>query len=408
MGQMYKIVYSGALKAGTDPEQFVQRFMQVFKAPEANARKLVGVGHPVVLKTKLDEAQAGKLREAMEALGMEVRVEPMASDAPSQTSSPVAPAQTAPVQEPAPPGPRCPKCGSPRVSGDDCLACGVIISRYKEKQARLAAEAAASAAAAAAANPYAPPDSDVTTPEAVGFGTPKKVAAGNGWRWIADGWGHFRQNPGPWVGATLVWMLLSGAISAIPMLGFLAGTILHPVLIAGFMLGANAQYEGEDFEVRHLFAGFSEKFGPLALVGLLYLAGFVVIVLIAAAVFGGAVFATMGSGFQPDSVAIEQMILPLLGMVLLVMALSVPLVMAYWFAPALVVLGGLSPTQAMKASFSACAKNVLPFFVYGLILFVLMIVAILPLLLGLLVLIPVITASVFTSYRDIFYRTEGA
>jgi uncharacterized membrane protein len=401
---MYKIVYSGVLKAGTDPEQFVQRFMQVFKAPEANARKLVGVGHAVVLKTKLDEAQAGKMREAMEALGMEVRVEPMAPESPSPAHTPIPPTQAAAVQDAAPAGPRCPKCGSPRVSGDDCLACGVIISRYKEKQARLAAEAAA----AAAANPYAPPDSDVTTPEAGGFGTPKTVAAGNGWRWIADGWGHFRQNPGSWVGATLVWVLLIGAMSAIPMLGSLASTILGPVFLAGFMVGANAQYEGEDFEVRHLFAGFSEKLGPLALVGLLNLAGMFVIFLIAGAVFGGALFAMMGSGFEPDPANMDQMIVPLLGAVLLVLVLSIPLVMAYWFAPALVVLGNLSPIQALKASFGACARNMVPFFIYGVVLLLLAIVAVIPLLLGFLVLIPVFTASVFTSYRDIFYQTDAA
>jgi uncharacterized membrane protein len=403
VGHTYKIVYSGTLKAGTDPEQFVQRFMQVFKAPEANARKLVGVGHAVVLKTKLDEAQAAKMREAMEALGMEVRVEAMAAEGEPAAPVTAAPARPAAAQESAPAGPRCPKCGSPRVSGDDCLACGVIISRYKEKQARLAAEAAA-----AAANPYAPPESDVTPAEAGAFGSPRKVAAGNGWRWIADGWGHFRQNPGPWIGATLVWLLLMGAMSAVPMVGSLASSILGPVFLAGFMLGANAQYEGEDFEVRHLFAGFSERFGALALVGLLNLVGVIVIIVIAGVVFGGALFAMMGSGFEPDPANLEQMIVPLLGAVLLVLALMLPLMMAYWFAPALVVLGKLSPTQALKASFSACTRNMLPFFIYGLALSLLTIVAIIPLALGFLVLIPVVTASVFTSYRDIFYQTEEA
>jgi uncharacterized membrane protein len=57
----------------------------------------------------------------------------------------------------------------------------------------------------------------------------------------------------------------------------------------------------------------------------------------------------------------------------------------------------------MKASFVACLRNIVPFLVYGVILFVLAIVASIPFGLGWLVLGPVMAASLYAGYRDIFF-----
>ena len=84
------------------------------------------------------------------------------------------------------------------------------------------------------------------------------------------------------------------------------------------------------------------------------------------------------------------------------LALLVPISMALWFAPALVMFGGLTPVAALKASFAGCMKNLVPFCVYGIVLFVLLIVAAIPLLLGYLVLIPVLAGSIHVAYADIF------
>ena len=87
---------------------------------------------------------------------------------------------------------------------------------------------------------------------------------------------------------------------------------------------------------------------------------------------------------------------------LVFMALVVPVYMALWFAPALVVLQGHTPAHAMTESFRGCLKNLVPFLLYSVILFVLMIVATIPLLLGWLVLVPVLVASIYAAYQDIF------
>jgi len=57
---------------------------------------------------------------------------------------------------------------------------------------------------------------------------------------------------------------------------------------------------------------------------------------------------------------------------------------------------------AIKQSFGACLKNIVPFLIYGVVAFVLSIVATIPFGLGWLVLGPVLAASVYTAYQDIF------
>jgi uncharacterized membrane protein len=76
--------------------------------------------------------------------------------------------------------------------------------------------------------------------------------------------------------------------------------------------------------------------------------------------------------------------------------------MALWFAPALVALRGVAPVAAIKQSFTGCLRNLIPFLIYGLVMFVLSILATIPLALGWLVLGPVFVASVYVAYRDIY------
>jgi uncharacterized membrane protein len=87
---------------------------------------------------------------------------------------------------------------------------------------------------------------------------------------------------------------------------------------------------------------------------------------------------------------------------LLALALAVPVYMAIWFAPALIMFHDVKPLDAMKLSFFACLKNIVPFLLYGIILMVLCVVASIPFGLGFLVLGPVIVGSIYAGYRDIF------
>jgi uncharacterized membrane protein len=236
----------------------------------------------------------------------------------------------------------------------------------------------------------------------------RRADAGRGLAWIGDAWQMFKDAPGSWVACFLIFLLIMFVLALIPLLGNIAGALLSPVLIGGIMIGCRELERSEELTVAHLFAGFREKSGPLLTLGLLEFAISLVVMLVAAAI----IFATVGAMFlgvlmgqSLDAGAILQpgFWLGALVLMLVIVALFIPVSMAVWFAPALVALDDVNPLTALKWSFFACLKNMWSFLVYGLVMLGLAIVATIPLGLGWLLLGPVIMASVYTAYRDIFF-----
>jgi uncharacterized membrane protein len=227
----------------------------------------------------------------------------------------------------------------------------------------------------------------------------RKVAAGNGWLWIRDGFALFKQNPAIWIALFIIYLLICMVFSVVPIVGPIVLNLLAPVFVAGFMLGCRALENGEELEINHLFAGFKHNTSQLITVGGLYLAGVIVIVGVIFVMTGGALLATGGQAHaMGDAAKAGSMLLA----ALVGLALLLPLIMAYWFAPTLVLFHDIKPVDAMKLSFYACLNNILPFIVYALISMALLVLSAIPLGLGLLVMIPVMMASLYTSYKDIF------
>ena len=227
----------------------------------------------------------------------------------------------------------------------------------------------------------------------------RTVAASRGWDWIVEAFALFRKQPGIWMLMAVVLGIIFIVISLIPLLGALANALLFPIFAAGLMLGCKDLEQGGALELEDLFAGFRQKTGDLALVGAFNLFGWVLIAFAVIAVIGGGVFmAIVRGGIEGAGLSIASVLIAML----LVAGLSVPLCMATWFAPGLIVLQDMPAGAALKASFFACLKNWMPFLVYGVVLLVLGMVAAIPAGLGYLVLVPVMAASVYTAYRDIF------
>lgn len=254
-------------------------------------------------------------------------------------------------------------------------------------------------------NPYAAPKAAVADQTvARGNFVPggRGVAGGRGLAWITEGWNLFKRSPGLWIGMIVVLAIIFIVLAFIPFLGSIATMVLGPVFTGGVMLGCRALDDGGKLEFGHLFAGFREKFGTLAAIGGLYLAGMLVVMVIVMVVTGAGMFALfgMGGGEQPDPATM----FATMGLAILIMfALMLPLIMAIWLAAPLAVLDDQGALEAMKGSFMGCLKNIVPFLVYGLVMLVLTFVATLPLMLGWLVLGPVLAASIYTAYRDIYF-----
>jgi len=232
--------------------------------------------------------------------------------------------------------------------------------------------------------------------------------AGAGMRWIASGWILFTRAPLMWIISIVLLFLAAIAMNFVPIVGSIAFQLLQGVIAAGFMVACHSLTQGGDFELEHLLAGFRTRFKDLLLLGVIFAVAGLLIVLVFALFVGVSVITTImtGSGEGALSTILASSLSLLLGM-LVAAALTVPLLAAYWFAPALIVLNGMKPVAAMKASFHGCFRNFMPFLVYSIVMFVLAILAAIPVGLGFLVWIPLAIASTYTAYRGIFTDEEA-
>lgn len=240
-----------------------------------------------------------------------------------------------------------------------------------------------------------------------------RVDAGRGWGWIVEGWRLFAQAPGIWIVIMLIYLGISVVLSFIPFVGGLAYMLLSPVLAGGMLYGAAAQARGESLEIAHLFRGFQdqERMGPLVLLGLISLAGYVLMVLVVILFMGGGLMmgATLDStGAIVPSEAIGGLLAGAgLVALLIIVVIWFLITMALFYGIPLVMLGGQNAWPAAQDSVAACWTNVLPLLVFGLIYLVLGVVAVIPFGLGLLILGPVTVGAVCASYRDVFGETPA-
>ena len=230
-------------------------------------------------------------------------------------------------------------------------------------------------------------------------GRSRCVGMGDSLAWLRQAWVSFVAWPGQWLALTIVFLVIELGLSIVPLIGQLAASLLTPLLVAGFIHAARKAATGNRPEVSDLFHGFSCRSSELLLLGVFSMIASLLIVLVPVIIGGGSLVSVVMAPYPLGvGVALGGMMFALL----LSALLSIPLMMALWFSPALVLFNRMSPLPALRASFDACLKNVLPFLVYSLILLVLAFFAALPALLGYLVLIPIVFASMHAAYRDIF------
>ena len=251
-------------------------------------------------------------------------------------------------------------------------------------------------------------DADRASPDLLPAVDCRRGPAGAGWQWISQGFALFMKQPLLWVGVIVLLFIIRVLLSLHPLL-LPFSTLLAPVFAGGLVLGARHCDLSANMQIADLFAGFGQRFGRLFLIGLLFLLGMVLIMVLAALVL---MFSVGPDNLEmlatAEDVASEQALLVAasggaLISLLVAAALAAPLLMAYWFAPALVVFNPeRGALDAMRQSLQACLHNWLPLLVYGLVLLPLFVAASIPMGLGLLILLPVIAASNYAAYKDIF------
>ena len=235
----------------------------------------------------------------------------------------------------------------------------------------------------------------------------RRLSAGAGWDWIAAGWKLFVRAPLMWIIGMVLLFIIAIGMNFVPVLGNIVYQLLQGVFAAGFVAACRSLERGGEFEFEHLFAGFTRRFVPLLVLGALVLLGWIVIFLVFASIAGISIASAIFMG-TPET-AFDSMMASI-GLILIALLvtslLALPLLAAYWFAPALVLMHDMGPWAAMKASLIGTLRNWIPFFIYGLVIGVLFVIALVPFGLGMLVWLPLVTASSYAAYRQMF--TEDA
>jgi uncharacterized membrane protein len=213
-----------------------------------------------------------------------------------------------------------------------------------------------------------------------------RYSAPRGVYWIRHSYTMLSAQRARWLLLLLIYYPLLGLIDLVPFVGQFAVPLLKPVFAVGFLAAAWAQERGAAPEPRHLFQGFRSNLGALLLLGAFLLVGLTLAVFGSALVDGGKLIGFLtnppvppstpaeggiGAAATADGTAAELILSDprVQAGMLFAVACGLPVVMALWFAPALVVFQDCSARQALATSLRATLANWRPIAVYGLLLF---------------------------------------
>lgn len=192
----------------------------------------------------------------------------------------------------------------------------------------------------------------------------RTVAPMHGWLWVMHGFGLFRAYPAFWLLLLLFYWLLLVLVGALPLVGPWVATALIPGLSAGFMAACHAAQHKQPPLPAQLLAPLRNNVRPQLGLGIAYIAGLAVVMAVPALIDGGALFRALLRG---ERMSQEAMLASgILVSMPVAAALYAPVMLAFWFAPALCLWHGMAPAKALFFSFFAGLRNLRAFLVYGL------------------------------------------
>lgn len=251
----------------------------------------------------------------------------------------------------------------------------------------------------------------------------RRLPAQRGVFWLLEGFRLFRRNPPLITALTLLYLLVVQLLAAIlPGIGPILLPVLLPTMTLVVANGCRLVDEGKAPVKEALLAGILGNGQAMLRLGVLQLGGAILLVLVSSLLNGGndplagIEMSPLPPGPADGQVAVLSDLFQLL-------LLATPLILAFWFAPFLVGWDRVTPVKALFFSIVASWRNMAAMGMFtlatavaagilpGFILIVLsqvsgmaMNVAMIALRMLLVFLVaPVLTASIYVSYRDIFH-----
>lgn len=188
-----------------------------------------------------------------------------------------------------------------------------------------------------------------------------------------------------WAGFTLIVYACFFVLAMIPFVGEL---LINLILPGMFLVAASVQ-NNQAFIPARIFEGIKFHLKPLLHLFLINFGAALLASSLAILVVGEN---AMTSG-DPAKV------LSFMGTMLVI---YLPFMMGLAFAPALIVIDKLTAIDAFKMSFKGCFKNAISLTMFSVILIFAFVIAMIPMGLGLLIMLPVMHCILFVMYQDIF------
>lgn len=193
---------------------------------------------------------------------------------------------------------------------------------------------------------------------------PQRVPASRCFAWLASGWRMYAAHPVKW--ATLGFIsfvtLVATSLLGTPILiiGPLLPLIVLSLLVGGLIQVAHIQQEHSDFELVRAFDGIRLHAAKLSLIGFLYaIPPILVYLTLIVLTFGGGLLVSL-LGIHIGE-ALHQWLDVLMGLAVAMGVISLLyaiLLLAFLFAPSLVMICETSSWDAMRLSLKASLKNI--------------------------------------------------
>jgi hypothetical protein len=243
----------------------------------------------------------------------------------------------------------------------------------------------------------------------------RRLPARHGILWLIASFKLFRANPPLLTALTMAYLFVIVMVNLLPYIGPFLLPLALPSLIVVLANGCRAIQRGGGVGSVALTFGVQKRRIELVRLGGLHLLGSLVILVASSIMEGGPI-----SPFAPGKSVDEDEMIAMMARLMLV---ALPVIAAFWFAPLLTAWDEITPMKSVFFSFVACWRNWRAFAIYS---FAASIVAVI--IPGLLlvtagaisesltnvflitikmvmifVMAPILMASVFVSYQDVFH-----
>jgi len=191
--------------------------------------------------------------------------------------------------------------------------------------------------------------------------------ARHGMAWLTQAYALFSRKRMPWILLLLTYYILLKLMLYVPFVGAYAITILKPVFAVGLLAAAWTQERGGTPALGQLFLGFRSNLASLLPIGFFFVLGVTAAVFASSLIDDGKLLdllSNAGGTMKEEDIAAALADGALQGGMLFSALLTIPILMATWWAPALVVFQSAGAGSALAVSFRAALANLKPLSIY--------------------------------------------